>query len=244
MDRLVPEWRALWQRVPNATPFQSPEWLLSWWDCFGNGAPFVLTDLEDGQLIAVLPLYHLDEAGCCKLLPVGISLSDYLDALVDSDHSEAAGALLGSLVDLPGWEECHIPDLPLGGSFACSSMSSAAHRTTRCRRDLSRSRSAQCARGVARVGILSAAVRWKPRTTGSAQTPCPAMGCHRFSCNRKKSCMNPETVVASPRIASTRGRQRRGGAPGANPAMSCVEPLRMPSSGGFTRSQRSAVMWA
>jgi CelD/BcsL family acetyltransferase involved in cellulose biosynthesis len=57
MDRLVPEWRVLWQRVPDATPFQSPEWLLSWWGCFGNGAPFVLTAREDGQLIAVLPLY-------------------------------------------------------------------------------------------------------------------------------------------------------------------------------------------
>src|SRR6266576_2619598 len=117
MDRLVPEWRALWQRVPDATPFQSPEWLLSWWICFGNGALFALTAREDEQLIAVLPLYLLDEAGCRKLLPVGISLSDYLDALVDSDPSEAAGALVRSLVDLPGWEECHFPDLPPGAAL-------------------------------------------------------------------------------------------------------------------------------
>ena len=39
IDRLVPEWQALWQRVSGATPFQSPEWLLSWWSFFGNGAP-------------------------------------------------------------------------------------------------------------------------------------------------------------------------------------------------------------
>src|SRR5947209_6688081 len=112
MDRLVPEWRVLWQRVPDATPFQSPEWLLSWWGCFGNGAPFVLTARDDGQLIAVLPLYQLEEAGCRKLLPIGISLSDYLDALVDPSDSGAAGALLCSLVALPGWDECYIPDLP------------------------------------------------------------------------------------------------------------------------------------
>ena len=111
MDRLMPEWRDLWQRVPNATPFQSPEWLLSWWGCFGNGAPFVLTAREDGQLIAVLPLYELQEAGRRKLLPIGISLSDYLDALVDSDHPEAAGALLAWLAELSDWEECYIPDL-------------------------------------------------------------------------------------------------------------------------------------
>jgi CelD/BcsL family acetyltransferase involved in cellulose biosynthesis len=112
MDRLAPEWRVLWQRVPDATPFQSPEWLLSWWRCFGNGAPFVLTARDNGQLVAVLPLYQIDEAGCRKLLPIGISLSDYLDALVDSSDTRAAGALLASLVSLPGWDECYIPDLP------------------------------------------------------------------------------------------------------------------------------------
>lgn len=112
MDRLVPEWRVLWQKVPDATPFQSPEWLLSWWGCFGNGAPLVLTAREGGRLIAVLPLYELDEAGCRKLLPIGISLSDYLDALVDSDHPGAAGALVASLAELSDWEECYIPDLP------------------------------------------------------------------------------------------------------------------------------------
>ena len=112
MDRLVPEWRVLWQKVPDATPFQSPEWLLSWWGCFGNEALFVLTAREDGQLIAVLPLYELDEAGCRKLLPIGISLSDYLDALVNSNDPGTAGELLASLVDLPGWEECYIPELP------------------------------------------------------------------------------------------------------------------------------------
>ena len=38
VERLVPEWQALWRRIPDATPFQSPEWLLSWWSCFGNDA--------------------------------------------------------------------------------------------------------------------------------------------------------------------------------------------------------------
>jgi hypothetical protein len=132
IDRLVREWRVLWQKVPDATPFQSPEWLLSWWGCFGNGAPFVLTAREDGQLIAVLPLYEYDEAGCRKLLPIGSSLSDYLDALVDSNDTGAAGALLASLVDLPGWEECYIPDLPPRAALltARSPARLMAHRST------------------------------------------------------------------------------------------------------------------
>jgi CelD/BcsL family acetyltransferase involved in cellulose biosynthesis len=108
----VPEWQALWRRVSSATPFQSPEWMLSWWSVFGNEAPLVLAAREYERLVAVLPLYRCDEPECCKLLPIGIGLSDYLDALVESDRFGLAAALLGSLVDLPRWEECYIPDLP------------------------------------------------------------------------------------------------------------------------------------
>jgi CelD/BcsL family acetyltransferase involved in cellulose biosynthesis len=83
VERLVREWQALWRRVAATTPFQSPEWLLAWWECFGNSQPIIVTARNDGELIAVLPLYLLEEAGCRKLLPIGISLSDYIDALVD-----------------------------------------------------------------------------------------------------------------------------------------------------------------
>jgi CelD/BcsL family acetyltransferase involved in cellulose biosynthesis len=112
IDRLVPEWRSLWQRVANATPFQSPEWLLSWWECFGNSAPSVVTARNGDQLIGVLPLYLLEEPGCRKLLPFGISLSDYLDALLDPAHQGLCEALLRSLADIGGWDECYLPELP------------------------------------------------------------------------------------------------------------------------------------
>lgn len=109
--RLVPEWQALWQRITAAMPFQSPEWLVSWWECFGNSTPVVATARKSDELIAVLPLYFLEEAGCRKLLPIGVSLSDYIDALVDPEPRGLANQLLASLVDIPGWHELYIPDL-------------------------------------------------------------------------------------------------------------------------------------
>ncbi|MBV8935393.1 MAG: GNAT family N-acetyltransferase [Alphaproteobacteria bacterium] len=112
IGQLVPEWQALWRRAGDATPFQSPEWLLSWWRFFGNGAPLVLTAREHERLIAVLPLYHHAESGCAKLLPIGVGLSDYLDALVEAAHSGTVEALLQALLEQPRWEECYIPDLP------------------------------------------------------------------------------------------------------------------------------------
>lgn len=116
-DRLAPEWQALWRRVSNASPFQSPEWLMTWWRLFGNKAPLVLTARDGWRLIAVLPLYLYEEAECCKLLPIGIGLSDYLDVLVEPGHSEAVGAFFEALAEHPGWEECYIPDLPPGAAL-------------------------------------------------------------------------------------------------------------------------------
>ena len=117
MDRLVPEWRALWRGVPNATPFQSPEWLVPWWRAFGSDRPLVLTAREAGRLIAVLPLYFYDEAERPKLLPIGIGLSDYLDPLVEPSHCGVVNALLEALVEHLGWDECYIPDLPPGAAL-------------------------------------------------------------------------------------------------------------------------------
>lgn len=117
MDRLVPEWRALWRKVPNATPFQSPEWLASWWCAFGSNQPLVLTARQAGRLIAVLPLYFYDEAERRKLLPIGIGLSDYLDLLVEPGHCGVVNALFEALVAHPGWDECYMPDLPPGAAL-------------------------------------------------------------------------------------------------------------------------------
>ncbi|MGD9616377.1 MAG: GNAT family N-acetyltransferase [Alphaproteobacteria bacterium] len=115
MRDLTPEWTALWRRTPGATPFQSPSWLLAWWKHFASAAPRVLTARIGERLIGVLPLYELREPGICKLLPIGIGVSDYIDALVDPAWPEAGEALLAAIADIPDWDECHLPDLPAGG---------------------------------------------------------------------------------------------------------------------------------
>src|SRR5262245_26989644 len=90
LEGVMPEWAALWRRVPDATPFQSPTWLMAWWRWFGNRAPRLLTLHAGGELRAILPLYLLNEGGCRKLLPIGIGLSDYVDALIDPECRDGA----------------------------------------------------------------------------------------------------------------------------------------------------------
>ncbi|HZU89858.1 MAG TPA: GNAT family N-acetyltransferase [Stellaceae bacterium] len=117
LDRFAPEWQALWRRVGDATPFQSPDWLLPWWRSFGTQRPLVLTARAAGRLVGVLPLYRRDEAGCRKVLPIGISLSDYIDALVDRAIPAVADALLSAIAAQSGWDECHLPGLPPGAAL-------------------------------------------------------------------------------------------------------------------------------
>ncbi len=83
LHALRPAWQTLWSRVPGASPFQSPAWLLPWWQAFGTGQPLVaVLDGPGGTIHGLLALYVLDEGADRKLLPIGIGVTDSLDALV------------------------------------------------------------------------------------------------------------------------------------------------------------------
>ena len=112
LHALAPDWWSLWRRCPVATPFQSPAWLLPWWRCFHPGALRVGAVWADETLVALATLYREEGPHGVRLLPLGISLSDYLDGLVDPDHADAAGAALSALWagpdrdwDRVDWEE-------------------------------------------------------------------------------------------------------------------------------------------
>ncbi len=115
---LAPEWEALWRRVPDASPFASPAWLLPWWRQFGTGAPRVAAQRMDGRLSGVLPLYRLDEPGIRKLLPIGAGTTDHLDALLEPDV--AVGPLLQAALDharSDGVDVCDLIEVPPGSAL-------------------------------------------------------------------------------------------------------------------------------
>lgn len=107
---LSAEWQTLFAQS-QATPFQSPAWLLAWWSVFGTGQPRVAIYRDAaGRLLGVLPLYVLpDEA---KLLPMGAGISDYLDVLLHPDAPPGtAERLLGEAMSRDGLP-CHLIELP------------------------------------------------------------------------------------------------------------------------------------
>src|SRR5215203_312941 len=54
------EWDELYESCPRATPFQSWEWLYSWWEVYGEGSYglrlITLRDAGSGRLVGLLPL--------------------------------------------------------------------------------------------------------------------------------------------------------------------------------------------
>jgi len=84
LERLAPQWEELWRTSPQATPFQSPHWLLPWWRSFGSDAPYVIAS-TNGKLDALAPLYILrdDDSGESLGMFIGTGVSDYLDILGD-----------------------------------------------------------------------------------------------------------------------------------------------------------------
>lgn len=121
--RLLPEWWGLWERSEAATPFQSPAWLLPWWRSFRPGGLFVVAVRRHGELVGLAPLYREVGPHGRRLLPIGISASDYLDVLIDPAHRrEVAAAIVRVLAASEDeWDSVHLEDLrPCADAFALS----------------------------------------------------------------------------------------------------------------------------
>ncbi len=113
LESIVPQWSNLWRTHSSATPFQSPEWLVPWWHCFGEELRTVIT-YRDGELIGLLPFYvHREpETGERRLLPLGVGTSDYLDGVFAHDCSvQTIQSALEFLCEASDWDALHVSQL-------------------------------------------------------------------------------------------------------------------------------------
>ncbi|WP_026873360.1 GNAT family N-acetyltransferase [Inquilinus limosus] len=113
---LEPEWWELWSRCPAATPFQSPAWLLPWWRCFAPGRLRAIAVRRDGRLVGLAPLYLEDGALGRRLLLLGLGTTDYLDVLIDPDHTAPAAAAIAAAARDIDWEAWGLEELPPGAA--------------------------------------------------------------------------------------------------------------------------------
>lgn len=93
LEALRPAWSRLLARDPRATPFQSPEWLLPWWRCFGPGGLFAVTWEDGGELAGLAPLFvEPRPAGARRLAFIGVGITDIHGVLAAPGHEESVRA--------------------------------------------------------------------------------------------------------------------------------------------------------
>lgn len=121
LERLRPDWEALFAAVPSATPFQSPDWLIPWWRHVGEGGLLTLAVWEDAALAGLFPcyVYRRPDGGERVLFPLGIATTDYLDALLLPGREAASMAAffrhLAARQD--AWDACDWPQLRPGSAL-------------------------------------------------------------------------------------------------------------------------------
>src|SRR5436309_2472916 len=113
LEALAGSWEDLWRRSPAATPFQLPAWLIAWQRVFAAGELRCAAAFVRGRLAALLPFYLERGRLGRRLMPIGVSISDYLDILVDPQYPEAASAAVAVLWETE-WEEWRFEELATG----------------------------------------------------------------------------------------------------------------------------------
>ncbi len=118
LDAVAGEWDDLYDRCAAATPFQSGEWLRSWWQVYGTpGRLRLVLVRRNGLLVAAAALSAHGRRPYEVLAPVGAGLSDFGDVLVDGAHAdEATRRLTAALLADTGWAVLRIPESRPGGA--------------------------------------------------------------------------------------------------------------------------------
>jgi len=132
LEALEPPWWTLFDACPEATPFQSPAWLIAWWRAFRPGDLSTIAIRDGDRLVGLAPFYIERAIAGGRLLAVGIGLSDYLDVLVAPDCRDAVLAAIGAAVEtLAGWQEWELTDMaPFAAGRALPHLSSCACEET------------------------------------------------------------------------------------------------------------------
>jgi CelD/BcsL family acetyltransferase involved in cellulose biosynthesis len=111
------EWRALFDATADATPFQSWEWLSSWWKHAGGGRPWVLIAREGAAAVGAMALVQTRYRGTPlrQVRWMGAPLSDYQDFVGPERRDELAAAFLAHLsTEKRRWDICDLNDIREG----------------------------------------------------------------------------------------------------------------------------------
>ena len=89
-EALAEPWHRLWARVPDASPFQAPSWLVAWARCYAPDRCRVAAVERAGELVACLPFFWWQRT----LFLAGTGPSDHGDGVFLPGFEAWAGPML------------------------------------------------------------------------------------------------------------------------------------------------------
>lgn len=124
---LLPEWKELFSRCPNAAPFLACEWLMVWIHEFRPQDLIGVEIRESGRLVGFAPLIIYRRNQTRVLAFAGGGVSDYLGVLLEpGDEGAVVAEVLNAVHTIPGWDVLDLTDLPLS-SFLLYSQTLRPH---------------------------------------------------------------------------------------------------------------------
>jgi CelD/BcsL family acetyltransferase involved in cellulose biosynthesis len=113
LHALRPEWNTLWSQATEATPFQSPDWLISWWTHLGSGRLSALALRQNKRLVGLIPWSAREDRSVMqrKIVFLGQGVSDYLDGLFERGFEQAGAEESLKSLQKTGRDACELSEL-------------------------------------------------------------------------------------------------------------------------------------
>lgn len=132
LEAFTPEWSSFTSTAEAVTPFQLPQWLLTWWRHFGSGHLHVMVFRANGEIAGIIPCFNHSWEGHRQITLLGAGISDYLEPVIDPDYvSQLTSMLWLHLLERTDWDVCNWQDLSGRTALACPSRSGGNHLQVR-----------------------------------------------------------------------------------------------------------------
>ena len=112
LQEISREWFSFVQSIEDVTPFQLPQWQMTWWAHFGSGRLHVMVFRHSGGIAAIIPAFRHPWNGRQQLTLVGSGISDYLEPAIHPGYvPQVLDGLRTHLGADSEWEICDWQDL-------------------------------------------------------------------------------------------------------------------------------------
>lgn len=113
------EWSRFAHSLPGMTPFQLPDWSLTWWREFGSGELRVFVFRNGGEAAGIVPCFRHEWEGKRQITLIGSGISDYLEPAIACDRAQGVLEMLADALQRDrDWDVCVWQDLADNSALA------------------------------------------------------------------------------------------------------------------------------